>query len=115
MQQGRQLIPLTSEASSEPEAISFPVGEPEVVLTCTKAATTQENTMKAIFQDRNGSTDVIRGPLPQTCGKVERFHQTLKKFLQSNPRRSRSPSSRRKSMASSLATTTSARIAPSNA
>ena len=42
---------------------------------------------------------------PQTCGKVERFHQTLKKFLAKQPAADRSPNSKRSSIASSPTTT----------
>jgi transposase InsO family protein len=50
---------------------------------------------------------------PQTCGKVERFHQTLKKFLSRQPKAATiAELSRPRSIASSPTTTTSARTAP---
>ena len=42
---------------------------------------------------------------PQTQGKIERFHQTLKRWLGSSPRRGPSPSCRRSSMPSASPTT----------
>ena len=42
---------------------------------------------------------------PQTCGKVERFHQTMKSFLAASHRPARSPSSRPRSTGSSPTTT----------
>lgn len=44
---------------------------------------------------------------PQTCGKVERFHRTLKTFLANSLRRTRSPSCRARSICSWPITTTS--------
>ena len=42
---------------------------------------------------------------PQTCGKVERFHQTLKKFLRKQPRAATIAELQAKSIASSPTTT----------
>jgi transposase InsO family protein len=49
---------------------------------------------------------------PQTCGKVERFHQTLKRWLAKQQGPARSASSRARSTASSPTTTRSDRIGP---
>ena len=49
---------------------------------------------------------------PQTCGKVERFHQTVKKYLAANPARARSRSSKPSSTSSRPTTTTCAPTEP---
>jgi transposase InsO family protein len=46
---------------------------------------------------------------PQTCGKVERFHQTLKRWLAKQPPASTIPSSRPSSTSSPATTTPSGR------
>ena len=52
---------------------------------------------------------------PQTCGKVERFHQTMKKFLAKQEHREPQSSSSASSIASSSTTTRSARTGASGA
>jgi hypothetical protein len=60
---------------------------------------------------RLGDRCPSRPPLPpQTCGKVERFHQTLKRWLVRQPCPSRSPTCRPSSTGSPATTTTSGRI-----
>jgi transposase InsO family protein len=52
---------------------------------------------------------------PQTCGKVERFHQTLKRWLCAQPPRPRSNSCKRSSTCSASSTTITAPTVPSPA
>jgi hypothetical protein len=49
---------------------------------------------------------------PQTCGKVERLHQTLKRYLQKRLPRGRSPSCKPNSAPSATTTTPSAPTGP---
>ena len=70
------------------------------------------NIMEAELLSRGIAFKHSRPYHPQTCGKVERFHQTLRTSSPNSPRCSPSLSYKRRSIASSPTTTTSGPTAP---